>query len=283
MSAASTSLSILNLVGPDATFAFGESTYREGEVFGPMTGFQMEAVYLRTGQVEIRSDGASFQLSSPGIALVASRHTLEYRYGPASMCNVLWCQYISGGLDAARVVAIAPSCGPMPVSPAAASLMKIGADIPTGLYGEMRNFSSALGIALLEELLLRKILETTSADIPRQAQLVRRYIEEHLSETVTSAVLAKVSGLSPQHLNRLYNAAFGETPLDYLWRLRVRRGAYLLQHTGIRISQIAYQTGFKTPNHFSRLIKERYQLSPRELRAQKWCGEVPDADEAIGQ
>ncbi|MEX0303435.1 MAG: helix-turn-helix domain-containing protein [Leisingera sp.] len=282
MSVNSSNLSISNLVGSDAAFAFGESTYREGDVFGPMTGFQLEAVYLRTGHVEIRSDGKSFQLSSPGIALVASQHTLEYRYGPASMCNVLWCQYISGGLDAARIAAIVPSCGPMQVSPAAASLMKIGADIPADIYGEMRSFSSALGIAVLEELLVRKTLETTAAEVPRQVQLVRRYIEEHLSGPVTTPVLAEVSGLSPQHLNRLYKAAFGENPLEYLWRLRVRRGAYLLQHTGMRISQIAYQTGFKTPNHFSRLIKKRYQLSPRELRAQKWRGRVSDADEAIG-
>ncbi|WP_291732259.1 hypothetical protein, partial [Leisingera sp. F5] len=85
MSTCRSDLSVANIVGSDATFAFGESTYREGEIFGPMSGFQLEAVYLRTGQVEIQSDERSFKLSSPGIALVASQSILEYRYGPASM------------------------------------------------------------------------------------------------------------------------------------------------------------------------------------------------------
>ena len=87
------------------------------------------------------------------------------------------------------------------------------------------------------------------------------------------------SGIAPpQHLNRLYKRAFDVTPLDYLWRLRVRRGAYLLRHTGMRVSQIAYHTGFRTPNHFSRLIKRRYGVSPRQLRAQTWSGAVQRAE-----
>ncbi|MCP5088244.1 MAG: helix-turn-helix transcriptional regulator [Rhodobacteraceae bacterium] len=267
-------MSVLNIVGFDGTFAFGESTYGDGEVFGPMSGCQLEAIYLRTGQVEIRSDGRIFNLSAPGMALVASHDRLEYRYGPTDMSNVLWCQYMSGQLDAAKITALAPHCGVMSLSAAATSLMKIGADLPSDIYSEMQNFSSALGIAVLEELLGRKKMQKTVAEIPIQVHRVRRYIEEHLESAIKMSVLAEVSGLSPQHLNRLYKSTFDENPLDYLWRLRVRRGAYMLRHTGMRISQIAYRTGFKTPNHFARLIKKKYNLSPRELRAQKWRGEV---------
>ncbi len=274
MRSQSENLSILNAVGPAAKFSFGESTYRDGEQFGPMSGCQLEAIYLRTGQVEIRQDGKVFGLAAPGIAFVASRETLVYRYGPANMCHVLWCQYISGQLDAAKVAMIAPFCGAMNVTPAATSLMKIGADLSGDIHAELQNFSDALGLAVLEEFLTRRRMQEATAITPPQVQNVRRYIEEHLADTVSMDVLAQVSGLSPQHLNRLYKTAFGENPLDYLWRLRVRRGAYRLCHTGMRVSQIAYQTGFKTPNHFSRLIKERFDLSPRELRSQKWRGEL---------
>lgn len=265
-------LSIAKMLAPGTSFTFGETTYRSGDQFGPMTGCQLEAIYLRTGQVEIQCDDNVFHLSAPGIALVASRRRLEYRYGPASMCNVLWCQYISGELDDDKIAAVAPFCGPMDVSPAATSLIKTGAGLPVDIYSDMHDFCSALGIAVLEELLTRRKLLETVADIPPQVQLVRRYIEENLSQSITMETLAGVSGLSPQHLNRLYNSVFGENPLDYLWRLRVRRGAYLLRHTGMQISQIAYQTGFKTPNHFSRKIKDRYQMTPRKLRERKWRG-----------
>lgn len=272
MTAEKGNLSIAKMVGPDPIFTFGETTYRDGDMFGPMTGCQLEAIYLRTGQVEVQSDGRVFHLSAPGIALVTSRDSLEYRYGPASMCNVLWCQYISGDFNAERSLRLASYCGPMNVSPTATALMKIGADLPLDIYSEMQGFCSALGVSVLEELLARKKRMETVAEIPPQVQLVRRYIEERLSRKVTMDMLAKVSGLSPQHLNRLYKNVFGENPLDYLWRLRVRRGAYLLRHTGMQISQIAYQTGFKTPNHFSRKVKEKYQMTPRRLREKKWRG-----------
>ena len=189
------------------------------------------------------------------------------------MNNVLWCQYAAGSLTAAGVEKLRPYCGPLPPSTAATSLMKTAAELLPDINAEMRHFSSALGIAIREELLARKRMQNTIANVPPQAQHVRRYIEENLSADIKMETLSRVSSLSPQHLNRLYKAAFGENPLDCLWRLCVRRGAYLLRHTGMRISQIAYQTGFKTPNHFSRLIKERYGASPRQLRSQGWKGE----------
>ncbi|WP_114287933.1 helix-turn-helix domain-containing protein [Candidatus Halocynthiibacter alkanivorans] len=271
-------ISISNIVGPQASFAFGESSYGDGELFGPMAGCQLEAIYLRTGQVEVHHDGKVFHLSAPCVAFVASHRTLEYRYGPAGMNNVLWCQYTSGTLTTSGVEALAPFCGSLSPSAAATSLMKIGAELSSDIYSEMKDFSSALGVAALEELLARRKMQETVADIPLQVLHVRRHIEEHLCSEITMNTLAKVSSLSPQYLNRLYKATYDENPLEYLWRLRVRRGAYLLSHTGTRISQIAYQTGFKTPNHFSRRIKEKYGLSPRQLRSQKWKGELGAKD-----
>ena len=265
-------VSILNIVGSDATFAFGESSYSDGASFGPISGCQLEVIYLRTGQVEVRHDDHVFQLSAPNVALVTSSKYLEYRYGPAAMNNVLWCQYTSGTLSPEGIDALKPFCGPLPPSAASTSLMKIGADLPSDIYAAKKDFACALGIAVIEELLARQKMQQTTADIPRQVTLVRRYIEEHLGSPITMQSLSRVSNMSPQHLNRLYKAAYGENPLDYLWRLRVRRGSYLLCHTGMRISQIAFQTGFKTPNHFSRLIKQRYGVSPRQLRSQKWRG-----------
>ncbi len=273
-------MSILNMVGTKATFAFGESSYGDGASFGPMSGCQLEVIYLRTGQVEVRHDGLVFSLSAPNVAFIASCHNLEYRYGPAAMNNVLWCQYTSGTLSHEGVDNLRPFCGPLSPSAASTSLMKIGTDLPSDIYAEKKEFAFALSIAVLEELLARKKMRQTTADMPRQVTLVRRYIEEHFGSGITMQTLSRVSNMSPQHLNRLYKATFNENPLDYLWRLRVRRGAYLLSHTGMRISQIAFQIGFKTPNHFSRLVKQRYGVSPRQLRLQKRKGD-PDTSELM--
>nr|WP_319515250.1 AraC family transcriptional regulator [uncultured Cohaesibacter sp.] len=262
--------SVASLVGSDARFAFGETAYQAGEIFGPLKGYQLEAIYLRVGQVEVHCDDEVFSMTAPQVALIASQERLEYRYGPANLSNVVWCQYLSEKLDSRTFSHLARGAGPMDVAPASVSLLKIGADLPTEFHAGMEDLCSALGIAVMENLMVRRLALETVDKIPPQVQLVRRYIEDHLGSPITMTQLAELSGLSPQHLNRLYQAAFDENPLDCLWRLRVRRGAYLLSHTGKQISQIAYEVGFKTPNHFSRQIKEAYGLSPRKLRAESW-------------
>ena len=262
--------SIAELIGSNARFAFGETAYHAGEVFGPMKGYQLEAIYLRVGQVEVRCDDHVFTMEAPQVALLASERRLEYRYGPANLNNVVWCQYLSKGLDARTFSYLERGCGPLDVSPASVSLLKIGADLPTEFNSGMKDLCSALGIAVMENLMIRRHALNSETHIPQQAQLVRRYIEDHLNSPITMKLLAELSGLSPQHLNRLYQAAYEENPLDTLWRLRIRRGAYLLSHTGKQVSQIAYEVGFKTPNHFSRQIKEMYGMSPRRFRDESW-------------
>ncbi len=262
--------SVAELVGGNARFAFGETAYQAGEIFGPLKGYQLEAIYLRVGQVEVHCDDEVFLMTAPQVALVASERRLEYRYGPANLSNVIWCQYLSQKLDSRTFSYLSRGSGPIDVSPASVSLLKIGADLPTELHTDMEDFCSALGIAVMENLMVQRQALESVGKIPPQVQSVRRYIEDHMGSPITMKQLAELSGLSPQHLNRLYQAAFDENPLDYLWRLRVRRGAYLLSHTGKQISQIAYEVGFKTPNHFSRQIKEAYGLSPRKLRTDSW-------------
>jgi AraC family L-rhamnose operon regulatory protein RhaS len=57
----------------------------------------------------------------------------------------------------------------------------------------------------------------------------------------------------------------------------------MLHETGHSIAEIAYQCGFKTPFHFSRLIKIHFGVSPKTLRQQGWFprpGSLP-ADAAL--
>lgn len=37
------------------------------------------------------------------------------------------------------------------------------------------------------------------------------------------------------------------------------------------VSEVAYRVGFKNPSHFSRIFTERYRVSPRNIREQRWA------------
>ncbi len=265
-------MSLLKILGSGADFVFGEYNYEHGSRFGPLLGPQMEIIFLRTGRVEILVDGARVDFVAPHFAFMASRSRLEYRYGSDEMCHVAWCQCTGPGLTIEAVRAVSAYAGILPPSDTAVALMKMGTEIPIHRDDDAPAFSNALALALFEEFFSRKRTNESQKQPIPQVELVHRHIERNIDKPLTMADLASLSGLSPQHLNRLYREAYGENPLDCLWRLRTRQGAFLLQHTGLRISQIAYQTGFKTPNHFSRRIRERFGLSPRALRARRWHG-----------
>ncbi|MCS7062178.1 MAG: helix-turn-helix transcriptional regulator, partial [Anaerolineae bacterium] len=76
--------------------------------------------------------------------------------------------------------------------------------------------------------------------------------------------------ISAPHLIRLFRRHTGTTPARYWWQLRLERGVELLRETGLSITEIAQRTGFRSSFHFSRLVKQRYRLSPRALRKQAW-------------
>lgn len=273
-------MSLMNSLGSGKRFVFGEYGYADGARFGPLLGPQLEIIFLRTGQVRILMDDRSLEITAPCFAFLTSRRRLEYRYASQEMCHVAWCQCVSPDLKEDAIDVARSYVGSLPPSDISVTLMKIGTELPIHTDDESPEFVSALAVALFEEFFNRKRKDTSKPARPHQVELVHWHIEQNFERAISMAELAQVSGLSPQHLNRLYYEAYGENPLDYLWRIRTRQGAFLLQHTGLRISQIAYKTGFKTPNHFSRRIKERFGLSPRALRARRWQGTASITSEA---
>ncbi len=40
----------------------------------------------------------------------------------------------------------------------------------------------------------------------------------------------------------------------------------MLENTNLTISEIAYATGFKDPNWFSRIFKREFLITPKEVR-----------------
>ncbi|MFI5137975.1 MAG: helix-turn-helix domain-containing protein [Sphingobacteriales bacterium] len=47
-----------------------------------------------------------------------------------------------------------------------------------------------------------------------------------------------------------------------LYRPEVKKAVQLLENTELKISQIAYEIGFETPEYFSKLFKKEYDLRP---------------------
>ncbi len=69
-----------------------------------------------------------------------------------------------------------------------------------------------------------------------------------------------------------FQAAYGETPLDFVQRVRLRHAATLLRTTALPIKVIAAAVGFASRSHFSRAVHAAYGIEPRGYRRVKLPG-----------
>jgi transcriptional regulator GlxA family with amidase domain len=87
-----------------------------------------------------------------------------------------------------------------------------------------------------------------------------------IDEEITLADLSQDAGLSPWHFLRAFRAAFGETPHEYLTRLRIDRARELLTVTNRAVTDICFDVGFTSLGSFSTLFRRQVGVSPAELR-----------------
>jgi transcriptional regulator GlxA family with amidase domain len=83
------------------------------------------------------------------------------------------------------------------------------------------------------------------------------------------ARLARVSGVSAAHFARSFKEAFGVPPHRYLLTRRLERAAALLRDTELSITEIAFETGWKSLGTFGRTFRDVTGESPSDLRARE--------------
>jgi transcriptional regulator GlxA family with amidase domain len=82
------------------------------------------------------------------------------------------------------------------------------------------------------------------------------------------ARLAEVSHVSAAHFARSFKEAFGLPPHRYLLTRRIERASTLLRDTELPITDIAYQTGWRSLGTFGRIFRDVTGVAPGALRAQ---------------
>jgi AraC-like DNA-binding protein len=126
---------------------------------------------------------------------------------------------------------------------------------------------SVIGHAIRDQNVCRRLRQTIS---DRRLAEVLRYIEVHLSDpSLNTAMVARGCGISPRYLSFLLRH-HGTSFSSLLWRQRLGKARTWLATSdagAASISEIAYNVGFKSPAHFSRMFKRVFKLNPSEYRA----------------
>jgi len=96
------------------------------------------------------------------------------------------------------------------------------------------------------------------------------YIETNLDKQFTLDELASVANFSKFHFHRIFQAMVGETPFQFILRVRLEKAASLIaMNPNENITQIAYQCGFTDLSIFSRNFKTYFKVSATQYRNNK--------------
>ena len=91
--------------------------------------------------------------------------------------------------------------------------------------------------------------------------------------------LARVSCVSQAHFARSFKEAFGVPPHRYLLTRRIERATALLRETDLPITDIAFQTGWRSLGTFGRTFRDVTGDSPGGFRAREQL--APHARERV--
>ena len=98
----------------------------------------------------------------------------------------------------------------------------------------------------------------------------------HDGDDVALPAIAERLGVTDRHLRRIFVAAHGVTPIDYLTTQRLLLAKQLLSDTGLAVASVALAAGFGSQRRFNAAFAERYRLSPTDLRrTQRSCIPAP--------
>jgi AraC family transcriptional regulator len=96
---------------------------------------------------------------------------------------------------------------------------------------------------------------------------VLEFIETNLSEDLSLGKLSAEANYSQFHFQRVFSEYVGETPKQYIIRLRLERIAhYLKMFPNLSVSELADYSGFASLSTFSRAFKNYFGISAVEYR-----------------
>jgi transcriptional regulator GlxA family with amidase domain len=100
----------------------------------------------------------------------------------------------------------------------------------------------------------------------RLVRRIRDHIVSHLGDGLSTGTLARRAGVSERHLSRLFVTHVGETPAQYVRRVRTEAAAQLLVSTGLPLIAVARQCGLGSTETLRQAFLDRYAVPPSRYR-----------------
>ena len=107
--------------------------------------------------------------------------------------------------------------------------------------------------------ILSDVFSHTEADF-------KEIIEAHIFSDLTNAELASLTHRSLTSFKREFKLIYGDSPTNFIMNRRIEAAKEKLLVSKESITEIAFECGFKDLSHFSKLFKQKVNLSPSVFR-----------------
>jgi AraC family transcriptional regulator len=103
-------------------------------------------------------------------------------------------------------------------------------------------------------------------DTLKQFNLAMHYIETHLTEDIDFQKIAQLACCSEYHFRRIFSYLSGMSLTDYIRQRRLSEASVELQHTHLRIIDLAVKYGYTSADAFARAFQNLHGVTPSEAR-----------------
>jgi two-component system, response regulator YesN len=131
------------------------------------------------------------------------------------------------------------------------------------IFNQLANPEDTFNLIMLDIIQIEKNTKFSNSDI---INIVKDYIDDHLSGDLNLADLGKHVFLHPVYLSKLYKQETGENISNYISRMRLEKASKLLLDSNLHVIDISKLVGYNKPQYFIKLFKSQYGITPNQYR-----------------
>lgn len=262
----------MNLQALARSFHFGVVTYRPGGQLGPRWQPRLQLVLIHRGSVTIEVSRQRRRLVAGEMTLLLPDNREQFWFDPSEPTRHSWAEGADPLVDEATMHWLREAPKAVTFSDRMEQLISMGVEARQRSAEPFQDrFLQSLGPPVFGQFLIDAGLQPPQQlQLPEAVRRALRIIAQEYASPLDLPGLAQRSGVSPQHLMRLFRANLNTSPIRKLWEVRSQEAERLIGSTGLPLTQIAEQAGYQNVYHLSRHIRERTGLSPRQLRTSRW-------------
>lgn len=111
-------------------------------------------------------------------------------------------------------------------------------------------------------------IDFESFDKAAVANTLMSFITDNYMQNISLETISRSMYMSPVYISKVFKEETGETPINYLIKVRLAKAHELLEGGKLSVKAAARRVGYDDAYHFSKLFKKYYGIPPSQSRKQ---------------